>query len=157
MFLSALTAINAQTNTPIISPSVVGTTGETFQTNEYNISFTVGELAIETFLQGEYIFTQGFNQEDYIITSTEPLSDNVRVSIFPNPTQDILNISFIDFPEKSDILIRDIKGNLIHSKKECKTINQQSFDISSFAQGFYFLEIIINPSESIVYKIQKIK
>ena len=78
-----------------------------------------------------------------MITSTEPPSDNVRVSIFPNPTQ--------------DILIRDIKGNLIHSKKECKTINQQSFDISSFAQGFYFLEIIINPSESIVYKIQKIK
>ena len=157
LFLSSLTVINAQTNTAIISPSVVGASGQTFQTNDYYLSFTVGELAIETFLQGEYIFTQGFNQQDYIIKSIEPPPDNVRVSVIPNPTQDILNISFIDFKGRSDILIRDLKGNLIQSKQGCETIDQQSFDISSFSQGVYFLEIIINSSESIVYKIQKIK
>tara|TARA_B100000579_G_C22831248_1_gene856111 strand:+ start:1919 stop:2413 length:495 start_codon:yes stop_codon:yes gene_type:complete len=157
LFLGSFTAISAQNNATIISPSVLSTAGTTLQTNGYNLSFTIGELAIETFVQGEYVVTQGFNQEDYIITPLESPSDNVRVSIFPNPTQDVLNISFIDFQGKADILIRDIKGNLIHSKKGCTTINQQSFDISTFAQGIYFLEITTNSTELRVYKIQKIK
>ncbi|MBJ05135.1 MAG: hypothetical protein CMP65_04470 [Flavobacteriales bacterium] len=157
LFLGLLTQISAQTDTTL-HPFIIGSSGNTLNTNNYNLTFTIGELSIETIYQDEYIFTQGFNQDNYFLTLTEAIeSNNTRVSIYPNPTQDILNIRFIDLEGVSSILIRNLNGKLIYSKSNFSTSNELSLDISNFSHGIYFLEITTNSKDVIVYKIQKTK
>ena len=50
------------------SPAVLGNGGETWTQGDYNLSFTLGEVAVETFIQSQTILTQGFHQETYQIT-----------------------------------------------------------------------------------------
>ncbi len=75
---------------------------------------------------------------DYIKVSTEnPLFTSIN--IFPNPANDILNIDFKDdFTGSIDIL--DISGRIIISNSQ-KAKNTIQFDISSLAQGTYFVKL----------------
>ena len=75
---------------------------------------------------------------DYIKVSTEnPLF--AGINIFPNPANDILNIDFEDdFNDSIDIL--DLSGKIIISNNQ-RAKNTIQFDISSLAQGIYFVKL----------------
>ena len=52
----------------INSPMAIGNAGETWIQSNYNISFTVGEIAVETYTQNQTIFTQNSHEvEDSIL------------------------------------------------------------------------------------------
>ena len=50
-------------------------------TDTDNLSFTVGQIAIETYSQNPTIFTQGFHQDSYQITQLNDLNTNMYVSM----------------------------------------------------------------------------
>ena len=150
----------------ITSPQVISNVGGTWIQNNYNLSFTVGEIAIATFpptidpydqsSNGDLILTQGFHQDNYQIVNISESPLSYKISVFPNPTQNQLNISF-DIPKNTaTIMIRDVKGNIIYIKPDFLTDEDQMVELTSLAQGIYWLEIILEKSERIVYQIQKI-
>jgi len=140
----------------ITNPQVISTVGGSWIQNNYNLSFTVGEIAVETHVQQSAILTQGFHQENYqLVNLSEPIL-NYNITVFPNPTQDQLNISF-DVPnDMATIMIKDIKGKIIYIKPDLLTDEAQIVELAFLAQGVYWLEIIFEKSERIVYQIQKI-
>jgi len=147
----------AQTET-ITSPMVISNAGDTWIMNDYNLSFTLGELAIETFLQNDIIFTQGFHQEDEyaIIDITENKQVN-SITIFPNPTQDELHINFETKGDYASLSIKDITGSTMSFLSDFSTNETKSIQLSQFSQGVYFIEILLkNAQKKIVYQIQKI-
>lgn len=77
------------------------------------------------------------------------------VSIYPNPANDLLNISFTDASaDNVSVAIYDIQGRLMLSKN-VSTLNASSFDISQFATGTYIVNLTgdnINISKKIVKK-----
>ena len=49
----------------LTTPQVISTVGGNWIQNNYNLSFTVGEIAIVTHIEQSTILTQGFHQENY--------------------------------------------------------------------------------------------
>ena len=149
-----LNNLYAQTET-INSPFVISNAGDTWIQNDYILCFTLGELVIETFIQQETILTQGFHQEDYHITQIIE-TNNHNISIYPNPTKNIININCNLKNGFANLFIRDVRGSIIHTLSEFPTSETQFIELSHFSQGIYFMEIILNSEERIIYQIQKI-
>ncbi|MBS1637077.1 MAG: T9SS type A sorting domain-containing protein [Bacteroidetes bacterium] len=75
------------------------------------------------------------------ITSTNELAmtENVNVSLYPNPCKDILTIEKTVRP-KSSMLITDVAGNRVFS---CDLLEpEHHIDLSALANGFYIVQIL---------------
>lgn len=130
-----------------VSPEVIASAGDHFENEDISLSWTLGEPVIST-LSGEYILTQGFHQDLYIITSIDDVEiSEMDIQIFPNPTADYLNIE-ISNPEFSndDVIIQllDLKGSLIKEFKKTGVSNSTRLNLQSYERANYFLRIIIN-------------
>ncbi len=153
LFYYCFGSLCAQSNM-INSPFLISSAGETFIQTNYNMCFSVGEIAVETLMQSDAVLTQGFHQENYEISQINELENNHKISIYPNPTQDILQIN-CNISTPVDLKIIDIKGSIISSLLKAPGAETQLIDLSKFSQGVYFLEIIINTNSKQVYQIQK--
>lgn len=140
----------------INSPMVLGSAGQTWSQGNYNLSFTVGEIAIETYIENQTILTQGFHQDIYQITQLNDLNTTYDISVFPNPTSNIINIDYNIDNARADVLVKDMKGSIIYFSLDFPTNKRQLLDISKFSPGVYVLEIILNSKNKIVYQIQKL-
>jgi|SRR3989344_5148640 len=81
------------------------------------------------------------SQSDYLQkifwqSSTSGLENQIgdtKISLYPNPAQDFLNLS--NLPENSNIRITDLIGNTLYIGTENK------IDVQNLCTGFYFIEI----------------
>jgi hypothetical protein len=75
-------------------------------------------------------------------------------SIFPNPTHDFLNIQLnINRIERYDLLITNSLGQTIYRKNNNNSLDQNKIDISSYPQGFYNVNIILEKGGNYSYKV----
>ncbi len=75
-------------------------------------------------------------------TNTISISPTTTVKIFPNPTQEKLNIQFLENLSKETTLqINNSLGQMVLQHKMILGQQQQQFDLSSFPTGTYFLTI----------------
>lgn len=138
------------------SPAVIGNGGDTWTQGDYNLSFTLGEVAIETFIQSQTILTQGFHQETYQITQINETDKAFDISIFPNPTTDIININCNLVNAKGSLYVKDINGSTVYFLLNFSTDQTQRIDFSQFSTGVYFIEVVLNSKNKTVYQIQKL-
>jgi len=138
----------------INSPFLVSSAGDTWIQENYNLCFSLGEIAIETYAQESIILTQGFHQENnYQITALNE-APNYQINVYPNPTPDILNITCDAVPLVA-INIKDTKGSIVSFLKVSLLNKHYSIDLSNFSAGMYFLEALLSSGEKQVYQIQK--
>ena len=79
--------------TQTITPEIISSSGETSQVTAIQIDWTLGEVATITIQNLSQQITQGFHQPSYVITSVSTLLQEIgHVSVYPNPTSDLLNI-----------------------------------------------------------------
>ena len=138
----------------ILSPSVVASSGDNWTLNNYNLSFTVGEIAIETFSEN-IILTQGFHQPNYQVTSITETPNSSSVTLFPNPTKDIVKLVFNTDFKTADLWVKDIQGKIIYQSINFSTQTPQDLQCQQWSQGVYFVEILLDSKETLIYKIQK--
>ena len=152
----ALSSVKAQN----LTPTVVSSSGNSYNNGGVNMDYTLGEIVIETFLPPATplplvynILTQGFHQEILYI-HTEVIELEIVSKVYPNPTTSILIVE-LEQNVTADLLVYDINGRLV---LEDKLQDEQSkqLDFSFLKQGNYLLHINIAEKQS-VYKIQKIK
>ncbi len=70
--------------------------------------------------------------------------NTIFLSVFPNPTKDLVNITFkLNKSEEVNIQLFDMNGKIIHQKEHLGNIgnNQVSFDLKSVSAGFYYLSV----------------
>jgi len=139
----------------INSPSVIASSGGTLIQNEYNLCFSLGELAIETFIEGDVILTEGFHQDNYQISQISEIPSGYQIDIYPNPTKDILRVDCNKLGGQGSLSIKNIKGSEVYFLSTFLTQETQSIDLTKLTQGVYFLEILLNSKDKIVYQIQK--
>ena len=151
----ALSKIDAQT----LSPEVIATSGNTMTTNNLQLDWTLGEVAITTLLNNSQQITQGFHQPNYIITSVdEPSIEIANVNVFPNPTIERIEIK-ISFNEVQSIRtsLYDINSRIIWTKDDFGQEIHRIENIQHLPIGSYFLNITsIDNQYSQTFKIQKI-
>ena len=111
------------------------------------------ELITETVSNNNAVITSGFNQPVLtIISSIENIQTKVEISIFPNPTSQIVNIKYSgQLPVVAKVL--SVNGQVISNKQINETISQ--LDFSSNAKGIYLIEITEQSGKSNTYRIVK--
>ncbi len=139
------------------SPELISSSGNNYSTPVYQLNWSLGEIVIATQNGGNYLLTQGFQQDNYVITEVKEIDDiGIRVSVYPNPTTDIitLNLSNATFSNhKMWVTITDMNGStLIHEQ-----IKEQSMLLNflKFSTGIYSLTI--NQETQVIKRFKIIK
>lgn len=157
-------ASNAQSVTPATLNAAGGTAIYTF----YRFEWSVGEAAaIETFVSNNLIVTSGVlqpgtNKPVYVNNEQSWAKDEIK--ILPNPTRDWIEIDFFSkHTGKISLILIDATGKTIHSKQiDYHGIGHiEKMNLSAYAAGQYFLNIILVPTGPSVakkgtFKIQKL-
>ena len=81
----------------VIGQTVVSTTGESYENATGSLSFTVGEVIINTETNGVNDLTQGFHQTNWNFVGLEDFDTDYEAIVYPNPSSDILNIEVSHF------------------------------------------------------------
>jgi hypothetical protein len=86
-----------------------------------------------------------------VVTSIGDVAFENKVAIFPNPTADVLNISYGFNNPNTQVTLIDVTGQTVYQSNQLI----QSIDLSGFAKGIYFLKISAG-GESCVKKVSKL-
>ncbi|MEI6755272.1 MAG: T9SS type A sorting domain-containing protein [Paludibacter sp.] len=136
-------------------PEVFSCFGGYAKNENVDLTWTAGEPFYETATNNNNTLTQGFNQSAYIssLTGLNNLAE-YKISCFPNPTSDFVNIRLKSEKISSLFLqIVDLQGKVLFSKKAGSS--EEKLDFSSFAKGEYLLTISENKEIIKFFKIQK--
>jgi hypothetical protein len=81
--------------TTVRGQEAITSAGDIAQNDGYILSWGVGEVAIETFAQGDYILTQGFQQTKLeVVSITDFDEQGIGIVAYPNPTSDFVTLKF---------------------------------------------------------------
>jgi hypothetical protein len=134
---------------------VISSSGSVLKNSTGSLSFTVGELVIDTKNAGVTTITQGFHQTKLTITAMNVLREqNFSISAFPNPTNDFVNLK-IEKGEIRDVefILFDLQGKVLSNRKIESTNTEVSF--SGYNSGNYLLKVIQKGKEIQTFKIVK--
>jgi hypothetical protein len=136
----------------VSAQEVVSTQGDSYSNGNGSIDFTVGEVIIDTGTDGTNDLTQGFHQTNWRFLGVEDFAPEFEASIFPNPTQDILNIKTSKF-ENVQYKLYDANGKLVLEDK--LSSEQTSIQVSQLAPGNYSLALIDDSKNLKIFKLVK--
>ena len=123
----------------------------------HSIDWVLGEIMTETFRDNDQmaIITQGFLQSKLVISQTnEPVSNNIDLSIYPNPSSNAVNIKTSN-PNQLEVSVISANGSLISAPNAF--VNSISIDLKAFPAGTYYLRFTDSETNhSSTFKIQKI-
>lgn len=132
--LFLMTAALAQQNTLASGGNALGANG--------TLSYSVGQIAVQNVSNTQVSLSEGLQQPFEIMVLSNITYDPIYsyVSIYPNPTADILNLSI----EKTDTSLQyelfDINGKIVKSTTQVEA-SLTPIAVDNLNQGIYFLTI----------------
>lgn len=122
----------------VSAQEVVSTQGDSYSNTSANIDFTIGEVIIDTGTDGTNDLTQGFHQTNWNFVGLEDHAPNYEAIIYPNPTEDVLNIRTSLF-ENVTYTLYDAQGKLV--LQDVLSAEQTPIQVSQLAPGNYSLTL----------------
>lgn len=150
MLLSVL-SLRAQ-----IKQEVIASAGGYNGASGVSLSWTLGETIIPTFTNGGITLTHGFQQQLIVTAVEENLEDVVKVTIFPNPASDVINIKF-ETPLNGEVKLYliDSNGRMLKTDFMEETMVEKEINLQDIPAGLYFLKMIKGKLSN-VYKVVKL-
>ncbi len=140
---------------PLLAQEVASSAGSTFYIEGYQVAWTLGETAVQTFNDAPFVVTEGFHQPLLLITAVpDEALMQTEISVYPNPTNDKFTISMGEPPQQKTVAsLYDGSGKHISSTslENDKTI----ISMSSLPAGIYSLTVIVGTTEKQQFKIIK--
>ncbi len=140
----------------INAQQVVATAGNHLENTQGSISWTLGEVAIQTLESADIILTQGFHQTRLVVTGVKITPGyEPDISAYPNPVTNNINVKMGHGLQAGSwsYAIFDITGKKLLEKKIESDLSQIS--LGSFPTATYFLKVHGGDAESKVFKIVK--
>ena len=151
LFTISFGAINAQS----VSPEILSTSGDYFVNGSSQLSWTLGEISVETYQTSGATLTQGFHQTEMSITAVEDFNIENVISLYPNPVFNQLNLDFgTSSPELYKVTIYDINGKAVYMA-DYSNANFQRIDMTAYSPGNYTLTLDFESSNHKSFKIIK--
>lgn len=91
---------------------VISNQGDSYSNASGSIDFTIGEIVIATATDGSNDLTQGFHQTNWGFVGIEDHAPSFEATIYPNPTEEVLNIK-TPFFENVQYTLYDAKGSIV--------------------------------------------
>ncbi len=98
-----------------------------------SMTWTVGEVIINTIQSPDNHLTQGFNQTRINFASIEEFTTKININVYPNPTTDYINV---EASKKTTLRVYDMSQKLI---KTVSLEKQDQVDLSDLSSGTYIL------------------
>lgn len=141
-----------------ITPEVIASGGDHYVQTNAQLSFTIGEVVIETVTATNSIITQGFHQPDG--ASNPGFESNLPaylgVNIYPNPSADHITVELENNTMDLTIELFEMTGKLVASERIPAFQNKVEIDVSAFANASYLLSIHSKDKKHFAtYSIQK--
>ena len=133
------------TTITVSAQEVVSTQGDSYSNAAGSLDFTIGELVINTGTDGTNDLTQGFHQTNWNFLGVEDFAPNYEAIIFPNPTEDVLNIRTSAF-ENVTYTLYDAQGKLV--MQDILSAEQTLIPVSQLATGSYSITLN-NPTQNL--------
>lgn len=138
-----------------LSPQVIASAGDYFEQNNGSLSWTLGEIEIETINDANNTLTQGFQQSNFNVVSVRNLNNIIEFIAFPNPTNDFVTIRAL---QTGEVLMElfDLQGRIILTRH---FVGQNDFQINmnDLATGLYMIKLTtLSNALNKTFKIQKI-
>jgi len=134
---------------------VISTQGDTYSNSIVNMAFTIGEVVVNTANNGDNTLTQGFHQTNWHFVSVVNHAPKFEVSIFPNPSSDVINIKTNNY-EKVSYTLFNAQGKQVMQAKLANS--RTTIEVKHFAPGNYTL--VIQEANNLLnktFKLLKIK
>jgi len=129
-----------------LSPTVLASSGDYAEAGNMKISWTLGELAVETLDAGSIILTQGF-QQPLEIAGPDAMDENQMVweiKSYHNPVNDKLTLA-VKFEMEVDLTyeIFDLTGKKVWISQQRNMPAKYDFtiDMTLFQKGMYLLKV----------------
>lgn len=137
------------------SPEVLSAAGDHFGGASVQLSWTVGEIATETYNSSNKQITQGFHQSYLTIVKVVEYYDDFNLNVYPNPARHMLYIDLDKPAIDLSLTLYDGIGKPVFENSLDGIFNTE-IDVSSLRPGLYYLHVI-NSSNRVnkTYKIIK--
>jgi hypothetical protein len=123
------------------SPEVIGSSGDHFINGDAQISWTIGETMVATFINDSIQLSQGFHQTSLTITAIEDLEKDFGMKVYPNPTADLLHFEWPENTQALSLVLFDIDGKQLWVKQMGNQAMSLTLDLSAYPAATYFLHI----------------
>lgn len=147
IFMALLMSANAQS-------SIVATGGEATG-NGGSISFSVGQIAVQSNGDGTTSISEGVQQPYEISVSGVDNYPNITLNatVYPNPTLGNLQLTMNNLQLKGEVRVYDANGKYLFMKK----IENETtfFDLSDYAPGTYYLNLFSGKQMLKSFKVVK--
>lgn len=145
-----------------LAPRVIASAGTHFQNAQFELSYTIGELAaVSTVGAGNVKLTQGFHQPDkFTIAAVESAEAYWAGGVFPNPADDMVRLQLlVSQHDEIQIELLDASGRLVSVMPVHHVIpGSQSMEIplQGLSSGIYLLRVSsTDRSRQSTFRIQK--
>lgn len=140
-----------------ISPEVIASAGGHFDNGATQLSWTVGEVVIDTYDNGANILTQGFHQTQLSVTSVEESLADIRLNMYPNPTSESLNIELGNNENDINLQLFDMSGKLVHKDVINAYDAKYVLPMQSVATGNYLVQMqSVDGKMKTTHKVMKV-
>lgn len=140
-----------------IAPEVISSSGGFYTTTSAQLSFTFGEMIIETVSSSSNIITQGFQQPEQENVGIEETKNKLQVNLYPNPSKEFLNIDLSEKEFEITLIIYDASGKIIMEQLIPHWQRKVTLNLNSFSSGYYILNLTsVDNQYKSSYKLQKI-
>lgn len=139
--------LTSQSQSMLVAPEVINTSGGTYQTSNYIFEWSIGELPIvQTFSEDGLMVSCGFLQTSLKKSPSNPPNlENMELNVYPNPVMDIVNVQFKGLSGAVQIMLVDAAGKIL-LKQSINNAGNHHVDMSGYSNGNYFL--IINAMQT---------
>ena len=124
-----------------ITPEVIASAGEHYDNGTVQLSWTLGEVVIDTYDNGTNILTQGFHQTQLTVTSIEEDLADIRINLYPNPTSEFLNIDLGNNEKDINLQLYDMTGRLVHKDVINAYDTKYVLPMQTVATGKYLIQM----------------
>ncbi len=134
----------------------ISASGDHFYGSDLQLSWTLGELAIETYdHSGDTLLTQGMHQSKLIISTIEEDEDlDVKILAYPNPTVDFVQLEVeSNKDEKLSFILYQMNGSVLAKGKLID--NQVKVPMRQYADAVYLLYVFSGNKMFKLFKIIK--
>lgn len=166
--LPGMTHAQSSTLLPKIERQVTSSGGKGFVANlvdvdgtalDYNIDFTVGEIAVKAINYPDYVHLhQGFHQGALSL----PKLNADEMLVYPNPTDDKLRIKYnLDANVKRvDVRVINLYGRMVFSEANTSInplsqLYEYELNVSDYVPGIYLVTIIFDTGIKVTRKFVK--
>jgi hypothetical protein len=135
---------------------VIASAGGYNSTANISISWTLGETIIPTWSSPGLILTHGFQQQIIITSVEENLDNQVKITVFPNPASDNVNIIFEE-PVDGEVKIFMLNslGKLVKTDFIEPAMVEKQINLQDLPAGVYYFKLV-KGNLSNVYKVVKL-